>query len=248
MRKKVRYILRDYSNLIRRLQQLDLPHKIIGAVDDNPIYLFKLQSQSCNPKQILITGGVHGDEPAGVEAAIKFLTRDNNELLNHFTFVVIPCINPYGYINDTRENRNKVDINRSFEKDDVLETEIVKGAISNMKFAMTIDFHEDYEAKGFYLYEGIQNEEYLGPQITNVVKSIGPIDTEDSGEDTTAITQGVYKVASKWGAQGLAPYLLHYHSDHVIIPETPTVLELDQRVALHLGILDTALTHYVEEK
>ncbi len=239
--------MRDYSDLIRRLKRLDLPHKTIGVVDDSPIYLFQLQSQSSNPKQILITGGVHGDEPAGVEAAISFLARDNTELLNHFSFVVIPCINPYGYIHEMRENENNVDINRSFETDDVLEAVIVKDAIRDMQFAMTIDFHEDYEASGFYLYEGIQNEQYLGPIIANVVKSIGPIDTEDSGEDTTAITQGVYKVASKWGAQGLAPYLLHYHSEHVIIPETPTVWELDQRVALHLGILDTALTHYIEE-
>ncbi len=239
--------MRDYSNLIRRLQQLDLPHKIIGAVDDSPIYLFQLQSQSCHPKQILITGGVHGDEPASVEAAISFLTRDNTNFLNHFSFVVIPCINPYGYIHDIRENKDNVDINRSFETDDVLEVTIVKEAISNMHFTMTIDFHEDYEAKGFYLYEGIQNQQYLGPQIANVVKLIGPIDTEDSGEDTTAVSQGVYRVASKWGAKGLAPYLLHYHSEHVIIPETPTVWEMAQRVALHLGILDTALDHYIKE-
>ncbi len=239
--------MRDYSNLIRRLKRLDIPHKTIGVVDDSPIYLFKLQSQSSSPKQILITGGVHGDEPAGVEAAISFLARDNTELLNHFSFVVIPCINPYGYIHEMRENENNADINRSFETDDVLEAVIVKDAIRDMRFAMTIDFHEDYEASGFYLYEGIENEQYLGPIIANVVKSIGPIDTEDSGEDTTAITQGVYKVASKWGAKGLAPYLLHYHSEHVIIPETPTVWELDQRVALHLGILDTTLTHYIEE-
>ncbi len=239
--------MRDYSDLIRRLQQLDLPHKIIGAVDDSPIYLFQLQSRSCNPKQILITGGVHGDEPAGVEAAMSFLARDNTKLLNHFSFVVIPCINPYGFIHDIRENKDNVDINRSFETDDVLEVTIVKEAISNMHFTMTIDFHEDYEVKGFYLYEGIQNQQYLGPHIANVVKSIGPIDTEDSGEDTTAISQGVYKVAAKWGTKGLAPYLMHYHSEHAIIPETPTVWEMDQRVALHLGILDTALDHYIKE-
>ena len=39
----------------------------------------------------------------------------------------------------------------------------------------------------------------------------------------------------------MAPYLLHFHSEHVIISETPTVWHLEQRAALHLTILDTAL-------
>jgi hypothetical protein len=37
---------------------------------------------------------------------------------------------------------------------------------------------------------------------------------------------------------------LHFHSEHVIITETPTVWSLEQRAALHLGILDTALTYH----
>lgn len=239
--------MRDYSELIRRLHELDLPHKIIGAVGDTPLYLFQLESQSCKPKQILITGGMHGDEPAGVEAVFSFLARDNSELLNHFSFVVIPCVNPYGYIHEIRENKDNVDINRSFETDDVAEAVIIKDAIRKMQFTLAIDFHEDYEADGFYLYEGVRNEQYLGPKISNLIKSIGAIDTKDSGEDTTAISQGVYRVASKWGAKGLSPYLLHYHCEHVIIPETPTVWDLNQRVAVHLGILDAALIHYIED-
>ena len=104
--------------------------------------------------------------------------------------------------------------------------------------------HEDYDATGFYLYEGKRDEQHIGPELTKVVKAIGPIDTEDSGEDAPDIAQGVYKVASEWGTQGLAPYLLHFHSEHVIITETPTVWSLEQRAALHLGILDTALTYH----
>ena len=240
--------MRNYSDLIRRLCQIDLPHRIVGSANDNPIYFFQIESQSSNPKHILITGGVHGDEPAGVEATIKFLERDNIELLTYFSFIVIPCINPDGYIYNTRENANKVDINRSFETNEVEEAAIVKDAIRDKQFTLTIDYHEDYEANGFYLYEGIRNEQHLGPKIAQGVKSIGPIDTEDSGEDTEAIAQGVYKVNSEWGMQGLAPYLLHKHSEHVLITETPTVWNLEQRVALHLGVLDTVLAHYIEEK
>lgn len=238
------FILRNYAVLLKRLHELNLPYHIIGEVTNCPIYLYHLESLSSNPAHILITGGVHGDEPAGVEAVLKFLARDNTELLEHFSFNIIPCINPYGYVHDKRENSKNVDINRSFEKEDVLEAVIVKEAVRDKQYTLAIDFHEDYDAKGFYIYEGIRDGGLIGPKIAEVVQTIGPIDTDDSGEDTEAIAQGVYKVNSKWGMQGLAPYLLHKHSKHVIITETPTEWKLDQRIALHLGVLDTALTYF----
>lgn len=236
--------MRDFGKIIDRLKRLDLPLKIIGTVNDFPIHLLQLESFTDANKKVLITGGVHGDEPAGVEAVLQFLARDNTELLKRFSFVVIPCVNPYGYVHDTRENSDGIDINRSFEEEKVSEVVILKHAFGQTQFTLTIDFHEDYEATGFYLYEGKRDKKYLGPKIANAVQSIGPIDTEDSGEDTSEITTGVYKVASKWGTQGLAPYLLHYHSEHVIITETPTVWQLEQRAALHLGVLDTVLSYF----
>jgi hypothetical protein len=41
---------------------------------------------------------------------------------------------------------------------------------------------------------------------------------------------------------------LHFHSEHVIISETPTVWGLEQRAALHLAILDTALNTLLEKE
>lgn len=236
--------MRDYSDIVNRLNDLKLPLDLIGTIHDYPIYQICLESSTNAPKNILITGGVHGDEPAGVQAVLQFLARDNAELLKRFSFVVIPCVNPYGYVHGTRENRDGVDINRSFETEEVSEVAIVKKAFGQTQFSLAIDFHEDYDATGFYLYEGKRDEQYIGPKIANVIQTIGPIDTEDSGEEAPDIAEGVYKVASEWGTQGLAPYLLHFHSEHVIITETPTVWPLEQRAALHLGVLDTALTYH----
>ena len=36
-------------------------------------------------------------------------------------------------------------------------------------------------------------------------------DPDDPGEDAPDLAEGVYKVATSWGTQGLAPYLLHFH-------------------------------------
>ena len=233
--------MRDYAEVTERLKRLDVPIERIGTAHNYPIYQIHLAPTIDTPKHILITGGMHGDEPAGVEAVLQFLARDNTALLKNFSFLVIPCINPYGYIHNTRETLGGIDINRAFETEDVAEVAIVKKALGQTQFLLAIDFHEDYDATGFYLYEGKRDEKYMGPRLVTAAKAVGPLDPDDPGEDAPDLADGVYKVATAWGTQGLTPYLLHFHSEHVIISETPTVWQLEQRVALHLTILDTAL-------
>ncbi len=233
--------MRDYTQITERLKNLDVPTEVLGTAHTYPIHQIRLAASAHQPQQVLITGGMHGDEPAGVEAVLQFLARDNTALLKNFSFMIIPCINPYGYVHGTRETRDGVDINRAFETDDIVEVAILKKALGQTQFSFAIDFHEDYDATGFYLYEGNRDEQYIGPELAAAAKAIGPIDPEDPGEDAPDLAEGVYKVANAWGTQGLAPYLLHFHTEHVIISETPTVWSLEQRVALHLTILDTAL-------
>lgn len=234
--------MRNYAEVTERLNHLDVPIESLGTVHTYPIYQIHLASSAEIPKRVLITGGMHGDEPAGVEVVLQFLARDNTALLENFSFLVLPCINPYGYVHNTRETLGGIDLNRAFETEDVAEVAIVKKALGQTQFSLAIDFHEDYDATGFYLYEGKRDEKYIGPKLATAAKAIGPIDPEDPGEDAPDLAEGVYKVATSWGTQGLTPYLLHFHSEHVIISETPTVWQLEQRVALHLTILDTALS------
>jgi len=233
--------LRDYTQITERLKNLAVPMERIGTAHNYPIHQIGLTASTRTQRRVLITGGMHGDEPAGVEAVLQFLTRDNTTLLKNFSFLVIPCINPYGYVHGTRETRDGIDINRAFETDDIVEVTILKKALGQTQFSLAIDFHEDYDATGFYLYEGNRAEQYIGPELVTAARAVGALDPDDPGEDAPDLAEGVYKVANSWGTQGLAPYLLHFHSEHVIISETPTVWQLEQRVALHLKILDTAL-------
>ena len=240
--------MRNYAEIIERLKHLDRPMEVIGTAHGYPIHQIRLASSTQMSRRVLITGGMHGDEPAGVEAVLQFLERDNTPLLKNFSFLVIPCLNPYGYVHNTRETLGSVDINRAFETEDIAEVAIVKKALGQTQFSLAIDFHEDYDATGFYLYEGKRDEKYIGPELAAAAKAIGRIDPEDPGEDAPDLAEGVYKVATSWGTQGLTPYLLHFHSEHVIISETPTVWELQQRASLHLTILDTALNILSEKE
>ena len=70
--------------------------------------------------KILFIGGMHGDEPAGVELAKNLLKwlQSTVEKKEHLKFTIewalIPCINPDGYLKNQRTNANGVDLNRNF--------------------------------------------------------------------------------------------------------------------------------------
>ena len=59
--------------------------------------------------QILVIGVFHGDEPQG-----DYLIKEYIKLNKNSDLLFIPCLNPDGMALNTRQNSNKVDLNRNF--------------------------------------------------------------------------------------------------------------------------------------
>ena len=90
--------------------------KIIGkSVLDKPIYSYEIGTGST---RILIWSQMHGNESTTTKALfdlLNFFDFDSElkiNLLNYFTFCFIPMLNPDGAELYTRENANKIDLNR----------------------------------------------------------------------------------------------------------------------------------------
>lgn len=66
-------------------------------------------------KPILLMGGIHGDEPEGVELAQKTLQWLKSQVLEAVApWILIPCLNPDGYAKNQRVNGRGVDLNRNY--------------------------------------------------------------------------------------------------------------------------------------
>ncbi|MCL1080093.1 M14 family metallocarboxypeptidase [Parashewanella spongiae] len=85
-------------------------------IDPKRFPLFGLTSLNWDESKptILITGGVHGYETSGVQGALLFAKQHVDDYLNHFNFIITPCISPWGFETINRWNPNAVDPNRSF--------------------------------------------------------------------------------------------------------------------------------------
>lgn len=96
-------------------------HSWAKSSNQNPIALWEL---ICNTERpILFIGGVHGDEPEGVWLAETLLHWTQTQALTHKAhllrnFLIIPCLNPDGYLKNERTNGNGVDLNRNFPSQD----------------------------------------------------------------------------------------------------------------------------------
>jgi len=77
--------------------------------------IFKLELGS-GKNVILIMAGMHGDEHIGAELVMRFsvYAYDSLQLDSTKRVILIPIMNPDGYIKNQRTNANGVDINRNF--------------------------------------------------------------------------------------------------------------------------------------
>jgi hypothetical protein len=148
--------LRNYeADIIARLERLPANTNIVESYGEiytpHGIYVSKrvtVGDLGNGKPNILITAGVHGYEPSGVEAAMRFLEKDAQRLSDKFNFVVFPCISPWAFEYDQRWNWQAEDVNRNFSRaENILQIDecvTFMNAIerSTAHYACAIDLHE----------------------------------------------------------------------------------------------------------
>ena len=98
------------------------------------------------PKRVLLTGGVHGSEPAGCIAAVQLLelVAAHPEAFAGYEFTVVPLVNPEGFRDDTRQNENDhADLNRAVNPGDAVPKEIrlVLPVLDRGPWDLALDLH-----------------------------------------------------------------------------------------------------------
>ena len=142
----------------------------------------KLKKFECNtdyktPKNVLVIGVVHGDEPQGEFFINKYLKNEKRVLKNNLFY--IPRLN----FSNTRKNNNGVDINRNFPtknwiKEDIksdyfggnapnseIETKFIVDLMEKVKFDAIITLHAPYKIVN---YDG--PAEKLAEKISKIVE------------------------------------------------------------------------------
>jgi hypothetical protein len=264
---------RSYEKeVVERLKSLQDSHVIKAGLvrhekSHHDIYSIHTTSSNAYAKNIFLSAGLHGDEPAGVYALLGFFENKAKEYDDKLNFFAIPCINPFGFEYDIRQNHNQVDLNRNFDSPKPeKEVSLVKKVLEEYSraFLFTLDMHEDptdkinpgFELKDnprdFYMYEKSPSREAsVGHTIIRELERKGIWATKQKKIYHDFNDGGLVWHQSpehKWNEDSseLFSYLQRY-TDYSFTTETPTCWAVDKRVDAHLTALDLLMKEFEEK-
>jgi predicted deacylase len=246
---------RSYAELIKRLSKTLNNTVQIFTLDHikystNKYPFQKIVIGSYNPRRVLISAGIHGDEPAGIETICYFLENSRYKAhMDLWEITILPCINPYGFEYDTRENHENKDLNRLFNTHNPPpEVQLAKSIFKPSYFDITIELHEDCDSNGYYLFQKSNkpNGFEIGVKIIEALKDIIAINSDETIENMSAEKGVIHRIKdiNQMKYWPMAGYALSMNSGHCLTLETPTNLAMATRVHAHLVALDHALMCY----
>ena len=141
-----RYITLDSIEPLLEKLNTNNQLRIIGkSVLEKPIYSYEIGK---GKTRIFLWSQMHGNESTTTKALFDFINLLNSgselakQLLNAFTFLSIPMLNPDGAALYTRENANKVDLNRDSQDLTQPESRILRQAFEVFKPEYCFNLHD----------------------------------------------------------------------------------------------------------
>lgn len=205
---------------------------------------FGPQHQAMPLRRIGIFGGLHGDEPASCEAAVRFLLElaENPSLAAGYELWVYPLCNPTGFEDETRHTRTGLDLNREFWRGSAQpEVQILETELKEQCFDGIIALHADDTCDGLYGYAHGRffNENLLRPALSAAKRHLAcdprpMIDGFPARESVIdACFQGV-----------LAPPADQTPQPFEIIFETPALAPMELQIAAACTAMQAVLEEY----
>ncbi|MEX2578366.1 MAG: succinylglutamate desuccinylase/aspartoacylase family protein [Verrucomicrobiales bacterium] len=246
---------RDYPTLVERVRSLQFRGwdvREAGRVCDMPI-LTAGRAYGAGNSEVLLVGGIHGDEPAGVEAAVSWMESGMADRWA-VDWLVLPCANPCGWAWDRRAASTRHDLNRSFNLAECCdETKIIRKLLEGRRFLFTMDFHEDCDAPGYYICEIKARAPFAGEKVIEAVETLLPVWDAPILDGRKVAARGCVRrspvspsVLRRRRLWPLEFHLLRHHTGHTLCSETPMSFPLDERVQAHHAALAAALDVIIE--
>lgn len=207
--------------------------------------LFTATRRTLGPRpRIYLSAGIHGDEPAGPLALLEALRQGVFD--ERAVWFLCPLLNPVGFDRRTRENAEGIDLNRDYR---ALKSAEIQAHARWLKrqpnFDLAICLHEDWESKGYYLYElNPANRVALAGPMIAAVQPICPIETATIIDGREISEPGIIRPVADPALRELWPesiYLRAHHTQLSYTIESPSAFPLEQRVAAHVAALKTAV-------
>lgn len=127
--------------------EVDLEIAAVSEIGDHPIHRVTITTAPPSAPAVMVLGSQHGDEPAGREAALRFVRDivDSPALLSTVRFVVIPSPSPEAAAANRRATATptgNVDMNRDHLQVRTVGARLIQQTITDYAPVALVDCHE----------------------------------------------------------------------------------------------------------
>ena len=213
-----------------------------GEIEGVPLLALTRAPAQPGPR-IYISAGIHGDEPAPTLALLRLLGGCAFD--DRVEWYLCPLLNPAGLARGTRENAAGIDLNRDYRHPRSEEVRAhVSWLLGQPLFDLALLIHEDWESKGFYLYELNPNGlPSLAEPIVAAVAALCPIDRSPVIDGREA-AGGIIRPPADPSIREIWPESIYLRAKGARLGytlETPSSLPLESRIAAHCVAIGTAV-------
>lgn len=240
----------DYGHLVARWKRIargaGLKLATLARVGEHPIYY--LRSRGNLDGGFYVSAGIHGDEPAGPEALALWAEANLASLVRAerpLPLFILPCLNPWGLVENRRTDRAGRDLNRAFHRR-VSPVRELRRVIADERFALGLALHEDYDGRGVYLYEVNGSPPDIGAALLRACTSkTMPIDGRRQIEDfpfkNGLLRRRILPQDVTVHPEALAVY--PRHAPRFLTFETPSEFSLALRVKAHVRLIGACVRY-----
>lgn len=238
----------DCALLARRWEALarraGLEWRRIAVAGEFPVFAAASRVTRGTPEPaIYLSAGVHGDEAAAPWGLLEW-GEENLDVLRAHSFLVFPCLNPHGIRWNTRADQRGVDLNRVFHDTRDPLVAAWRKMIGDRRIAIALCLHEDYDARGCYVYELASRPRGLGAKLLRDCASIIAPDPRRTIEGRAA-RDGLIRRRVPPDLPGLPEAVVLYQlgSPITFTFESPSEYSLLDRIAVQKRFIQSALKH-----
>jgi protein MpaA len=223
-------------------RQSGLSMGVFAEADGYPLMVVESAATIPGTPSLYLSAGIHGDEPAPIEALIRW-AEENKGRLKAWNLTIFPCLNPWGLERNIRFDAEGRDLNRSYNSRKLPQITAQLAVIKGRRFDVAACLHEDYDARGFYLYEIAAARPHFGEEIC---RNLSRIMTKDSRSkiDGQRARGGLIRrrIRPDMLAGHPEAFRLHFHyAARTFTLETPSEEGLASRISVHREFLSFLL-------
>jgi hypothetical protein len=167
----------DIDYYYSRMMESGLKAEVIGEIEKLPIFLCQ-NDHELGRQNILIMGGVHGEETAGPWGILNTMMKLKLMKIN-VNVSFIPIMNPWGFSKELRFNKQLKSVNSAYLRTKSGKQKLtIEGEIINKNFVRLSELakngflscHEDVEQHHFFIYELVNDSkpDFICRELQNI--------------------------------------------------------------------------------